>query len=927
MIVPSRRAVPIVFGSAPKDRNSVCGDESASTYSSWIGASGTPLDLRGPVDRPFDRMGREFACVAALEHLTTVAQKFPDKIAISDGAREFSYSELLSKVLGLAHMIATAVPDGQAVGLLLGNSVWHPIATLACMAAGRPSVPLNPRDPAQRHAEIVTSARIPVLIGQGAGDSSDWSERQGIEWIDITRIDGSSALVSLAPVCVDAPAMVLYTSDSTGRPKGVVNSQRSLLARVQQYVDACHIGADDVFMPLSGPTTIAGCRETLSALLSGATLYIADVEAIGLRGILRQIRSQRITITYCVPALLRALIAAGEKDDFASLRVIRIGGEKVLWTDIALLRNTMTRTCLIQVGYSSTETTGSQWFLPLHWQEQGPHVPAGYMLPGLSYAVVDDDGAPVPAGQAGELVIKSNYVLLGYWENGQLVPWPSAADDERCRIFPTGDLAVVDSRGLMQVVGRKGRQLKINGRRVEPAELEVVVRRIPCVSDAVVTVSEASELVVFATPGAGATAAFTTDIKDVVRRSLPMALHPSRVHQIAEIPRLAGGKIDVAKLQALDLENRESRALPQVQKTSEMSQAREALEQVWSRILGNVEVSGRWVEAGGDSLKLLRCVMELEDLLGRELRMEAFTVDMSAADMIQVIATGSVSDRPARDEERAPALVLLPGSMGYGPSLAAFAAELGKVAHVIPVRYPDLASVLAGQGSIEVMADSALDQINAAHPRGEIRLLGYSLGGGVAFEVVTRLIAAGRSVEFLGIMDTSIESRRSSHEEKLSRTLQRIRSHRTSVYRLLCRAVAKCVARSHWEARFCRFLDAPILRKFATTRFMLRLELEETLRMRAFGRWVARPKRPLPIAGTIFRCSRRGTPSLGWDRLFAKVDVIPIAGGHLDLVIEPHLTVNGPLIKQAIISSYPGHEPPVRHADSAMPAALKAPAG
>ena len=162
----------------------------------------------------------------------------------------------------------------------------------------------------------------------------------------------------------------------------------------------------------------------------------------------------------------------------------------------------------------------------------------------------------------------------------------------------------------------------------------------------------------------------------------------------------------------------------------------------------------------------------------------------------------------------------------------------------------------------------------------------------------------------------------------MSRTLQRIRSHRTSVYRLLCRAVAKYVARSHGEASLCRFLDAPVLRKFANTRFMLRLELEETLRMRAFGRWVARPKQLLPITGTIFRCSRRGTPSLGWDRLFAKVDVVPIAGGHLDLVIEPHLTVNGPVIKQAIASSYSGREPPVRHsADRAETAALKALAG
>jgi thioesterase domain-containing protein len=336
-----------------------------------------------------------------------------------------------------------------------------------------------------------------------------------------------------------------------------------------------------------------------------------------------------------------------------------------------------------------------------------------------------------------------------------------------------------------------------------------------------------------------------------------------------------------------------------------MSQAREALEQVWPRILGNVEVSGRWDEAGGDSLKLLRCVMELEDLLGRELRFEAFTVDMSVPDMIQVIATGSVSDRPARDEERSPALVLLPGSMGYGPSLAAFGVELGKVAHVIPIRYPDLASALAGQGSIDVMADSALDQINAAHPRGEIRLLGYSLGGGVAFEVATSLIAAGRSVEFFGILDTSIESSGSrNYAETFSRTLQRIRSHRTTVYRMLCRAVAKCVVRLHWEVGFCRFLDAPVSRKFATTRFMLRLELEEILRMEAFRRWVTHPKRRLPITGTIFRCNRRGTPALGWESVFAKVGVIPIAGGHLDLVIEPHLAVNGPVIKQAIASSY-----------------------
>jgi len=170
-------------------------------------------------------------------------------------------------------------------------------------------------------------------------------------------------------------------------------------------------------------------------------------------------------------------------------------------------------------------------------------------------------------------------------------------------------------------------------------------------------------------------------------------------------------------------------------------------------------------------------------------------------------------------------------------------------------------------------------------------------------ELLTKVLGLAQ-VEFFGILDTSIESSGSrNYAETFSRTLQRIRSHRTTVYRMLCRAVAKCVVRLHGEVGFCRFLDAPVSRKFATTRFMLRLELEEILRMEAFRRWVTHPKRRLPITGTIFRCNRRGTPALGWDSLFAKVGVIPIAGGHLDLVIEPHLTVNGPVIKQAIASS------------------------
>lgn len=870
----------------------------------WLSPVGVPLDLHGPIDRSFDPLGADFADVPAIDHLVSVTAKFANKVAISDGTNSFTYSQLLSRVLTLAQAIEALIPESEAVGWLLRGSAWQPIAMLACMAAGRILVPLNPRDPVQRLMAIATTARISVLIGQEAGDSAGWAKQHDLLWLDVASASEPSAAPSLiAPVSVDAPAVVLYTSGSTGAPKGVVNSQRNLLQRVQQYVDACHISAADIFMPLSGPTTIAGCREMLSALLTGAKLHIVDVEALGLRGVLRQITTQQVTITYVVPALVRALINASRQGDLDSLRMIRIGGEKVLWTDIALVRSAVQPDCFIQVSYLSTETTGTQWFLPKEWREAGVSVPVGYLLPGISYAVVDENGKSVSCGEVGELVVKSRYVMLGYWEDGRLSPASSSPDDPKSRIYQTGDLVVVDNQGLVRIVGRKGRQLKINGQRVEPAELESALRKLSYVKDAVAIVTDANELVLFASPSNPPRPHFQIDVRDMIRQLLPAALHPTRLHEISEIPRLPGGKIDHARLKELDSESKTTRPalLPTMQG---MAKANNVVRQVWSSILGVPDAVGRWDESGGDSLKLLRCVMDLEELIGRELKMEAFTVDMSAEDMVRAVAT---MDRPVRqrpDDQVLPSLVILPGSMGYGPSMAAFGAQLSSVSRVIPVRYPDLSWNLAGGGSVQEMAALAVEQINAAQPRGDVRMIGYSLGGGVAFEVASRLIAQGRSVKFLGILDTNVGARRANHREAFSRTLQRIRSHRVTIYRMLCRSVAKFAARVGQEVRFCGFIDAITWPRLANTRFMLKLELEEILRMRAFARWLADTKPRLPIKGTVFACNRPGvTPRLGWDSLFEELDVIPIAGGHLDLVVEPHLSVNRPVIERAIAAS------------------------
>ena len=272
-----------------------------------------------------------------------------------------------------------------------------------------------------------------------------------------------------------------------------------------------------------------------------------------------------------------------------------------------------------------------------------------------------------------------------------------------------------------------------------------------------------------------------------------------------------------------------------------------------------------------------------------------------------LIDAGQTPDSPPSRVVAAalPVLFLLPGSLGYGASLSALAAAMREMAHIVPIRYPDLGKMLQGQDSVRDMAAAALEQINCVQPRGPIRLLGHSLGGAVAFEVATRLFASGRSVKFFGILDTSLMGERSSAWDTLSRTVHRIRNNRVTASRMACRAVAKATVAIGREAKLARMIDQRANRQFNLTSFRLKQELQEVLRAKAYFRWLSEPKSMLPISAVLFRCTRKKMPqALGWDRAFAQVDVVPSEGSHVDLVVPPYLAMNLHLVQNALSRTY-----------------------
>ena len=865
--------------------------EASDEEAGWRAASARPLDADGPVARPYEPLPHGFTDRPFLGHLAAAAARWPDRLAVEDGRLRFGYAEFLTAVERLARAVAGLTPPGSAVGVLLPYGALQPLAMAACLAAGRPFVFLDGVGSAERTAGILAAGRIATVIVQGFGIGRPAAIPVGIRLIDVAlATDGTAPhpcpSQELPDVDVDAPAALLYTSGSTGEPKGIVNGQRALLQRVFQQAEAVHAGPDDAFLPLSAPGTIAGTRECLTALSTGARLCLADPGETGLPGLRALIRSARITMLYAVPALFRLLLDGADPDDLATLRIVRLGGDRVLWTDFDLLRAKAPH-CLLQVGYSSTETTGAQWFVPPDAARAGPCIPVGRMLPGLSYRISDSDGRPVGDGEVGELYVSGRHVALGTWVEGRCKPWAQAPDGVG-RILATGDLMRRHADGLMEHVGRTDRQVKVNGRRVEPAELERVLRAIPGVADAAVAAPAAEGNAVLVAFLAAERPDPDPDLAAMaraqIRRTLPPALHPARIHVVRAIPRLPSFKLDLQGLLAIDRQAAAGEALPRGTVRSDEGAA-DAVASAWRAVLGRRAPHGvPWHAAGGDSLRLMQLHAVLEERLDRRIPPSALRPGMTRPEMAAAL---DALERTRAADPR-PDVFVMPGVVGECPGLTSFMREAAGDVRFTCLRYPDWRTTPDPDRCIAQLVEDATAQVEAAYPEGRVRLAGYSLGGPVAAGVAARLAERGREVAFLGILDACIVRVPTSRRWAIARAWKRYRDGFDSPTRMLARPWLRRIAARQDFGR----LGALLERLPRRLRFAIETEIADLLRTQAYAAWIAAPDKPrLGCRVTVFRSqeARPGVPrDLGWSAIADRVDVVEVGGSHFAMLYLPY---------------------------------------
>ncbi|MGU8077189.1 amino acid adenylation domain-containing protein [Burkholderia pyrrocinia] len=479
----------------------------------------------------------------------------PTGIALIHGEETLDYASLDARVERIARaMRRTFAPRGdvvRVVGLLLEPGFDFVAGTLAAWRIGAAYLALDPAQPRERLAYMCADSGVALLV-------SDASARQrltdGMPVADTAHLD-LDALHDAPDDAVDdrggqTCCYVIYTSGSSGRPKGVKGSARGTLNRLEWGWRQFPFAADEVGCQKTSLNFVDHVAELFSPLLRGVPTLIVDERLLRERGAvawLAALRERRVSRLVVIPSLLRVLLREpGAADALAALRLCVSSGEP-LPRDLA---TQFFRCCpdaqLVNL-YGSSEMSADATCKHVAPDEEGP-VSIGAPIDGARVLVIDDAGKICAPEVEGELLVGGRVLADGYFGDApgfvRLDPDGTGAR----RYFRSGDLGYRRANGELVLLGRRDRQMKINGQRIEPGEIETALRAHDAVMDAVVV--RGADPVALEAYLEMRAAAHGGDLRDHLARALPRYMLPGRFHRVDALPRLPSGKIDRARVRA-----------------------------------------------------------------------------------------------------------------------------------------------------------------------------------------------------------------------------------------------------------------------------------------------------------------------------------------------------------------------------------------
>jgi amino acid adenylation domain-containing protein len=585
--------------------------------------------------------------------LATRAEDRPDAVAIEQGERTLTYAELEQSVVAVASRLREdGCGRGSIVAVVLERSPEFVTSICGVMRAGAAYLPIDPQHPAERIESILSDAGPAAVITSAALSRAlsievpvltpdDFVEEPALEAPSDFPVLGSGDL-----------AYVIYTSGTTGRPKGVMIDHGSLANFIWTAVDSFGVTPEDRVLQFMALDFDGSLEEIFESLAVGATLVLRTDEMLSsIEHFLDECERLSITSLVLPTSFWKELASAMSLNGLrlpSRVRSLVGGGGDLSVERLRQWLGVVGPGFKTINGYGPTETTLLATWADLS-EDPPPQGLLGRPMSNKRVYLLDASGDPVPVGVPGEVYIGGKGVGIGYLNQPALTEERFTPDpfDARpgARLYRTGDMALWHEDGTLAFLGRCDRQVKVGGFRLEPDEVETVLKSHHLVKDAAIVTTEAGgsvRLIAYFVPDGHLEA---TEVRTYLSSRLPYFMVPAQITPVESLTRTMRGKnLAVDFLPAPQASNGDH--------VAPYLDLEKALAAIWADVLQvpRVGMTDDFFDLGGHSLLAMRVVSKVRHQLHIDVSLASIFEHPRFADFTDIVSGSAGTQDPGFEE-------------------------------------------------------------------------------------------------------------------------------------------------------------------------------------------------------------------------------------------------------------------------------------
>ncbi|MBU5354621.1 amino acid adenylation domain-containing protein [Paenibacillus barcinonensis] len=697
--------------------------------------------------------------------------RYPDHAAVVYGTASLTYEELDRRANQLAHvLIEHGIGPDKAVAIGIERSLHLPVALLAVLKAGGAIVPLDLDAPIERNRHMILDSEASICL---INTHTLPIPNDAAVLIDVSRPE----LVHNKPV--DAPPSqvgpdhliaIYYTSGTTGKPKGVSVRHQGWVSRIWWMQQQFKLRHDETVLQKTTLTFDDVGLEYFWTWMAGARVALLEP---GFHrdpyAIIEALKKYKVGIVFFVPSMLKMLIQRVGRSDLEQLHALRdvFSSGEALKPEMVQSFHRHLPGLRLHNSYGVTEVSIDSTVNINVQSDPGlasRNVSIGRPIGNNFIYVLDELQQPVPIGVQGHLYIGGVGLARGYYRDPVKTAQAFFTNPfTEGRMYKTGDMAYYDASGELYIVGRMDNQLKIRGMRVELGEISDVISRHADIQECAVLAEkwgDDEELSLSAYIQLTSSSIMTsTDLRSYCRTLLPSHMIPSRFFTIDQIPLNSNGKVDKSALKQLDS------SLLQDGIAAPQDELEEKIMQIFMEILDmeSVQLHESFFDQGGHSIKAIRLVDMLNSTFQTQLSVLTLFDHSTVIEIARLIREG-MSDKhqsivvlkeSARKQDNP--LFLVPTGGGNLINYYELVSQIENltICGFIPKGYDSHEEPLY---SVQSIARYYYSVLTKWKPQGPYRVLGWSFGGNVAFELARLIEEAGQELEWLIILDAPARS-------------------------------------------------------------------------------------------------------------------------------------------------------------------------